>query len=79
MDVESPSDVFCTSPSCERERDVRCLGCKRRLLEELYYERVEAVLFLVRASNHNCFFFVTAQSGFLVRWNDNIEERLQLV
>lgn len=24
-------------------------------------------------------FFVTVQSDFLVRWNDNIEERLQLV
>lgn len=43
MDVESASDVFCTSPSCERERDFRCLGCKRRLLEELYYERVEVL------------------------------------
>lgn len=41
---------FCTSPSCERERDFRCRECKRRLLEELYYERVEDVLFLVRPS-----------------------------
>lgn len=55
MDVESSSDVFCTSPSCERERDFRCRECKRRLLEELYYERVEAVLFLVRASSDGDF------------------------
>lgn len=34
-DVESPSDVFCTSPSCERERDFRCFECERRLREEL--------------------------------------------
>lgn len=29
-------------------------------------ERVEAVLFLVRASNHNCIFFVTAYPASLL-------------
>lgn len=56
---------FCTSPSYERERDFRCRECKRRLLEELYYERVETVLFPVRASNHCFLFFVTAHSASL--------------
>lgn len=65
MDAESPSDVFCTSLSCERERDFRCLECKRRLLEELYYERVKVVLFPVRASNHCFLFFVTAHPASL--------------
>lgn len=80
MDAESPSDVFCTSPSCERERDFRCRECERRLLGELYYERVGAVLFPVRASNHSFFFFVTAHPASLSDGIDcNIEERLQLV
>lgn len=51
-------------------------GCWRNY--NIRLERVEAVLFPVRASNHS-FFFCDGVSGFLVGWNCNIEERSQLV
>lgn len=66
MDTKSLSDVFCTRLSCEREKDFRCRECERRLLGELYYERVEAVLFLVRSRYHSSFFFVTAHPASLL-------------
>lgn len=78
MDAESPLDVFCTSPSCERERDFFVAENARDGCWGNYNMRgLRLFCFLsVRAVTEN---FCDGAFGFLVRWNCNIEERLQLV